>query len=243
MSQNNIEQLELTMAQQWAEILQSPLAQNIKKIMMSGDKKLYALWLIQVAHLTKHTSAHQALVGTRFQEISHTYMKFCYEHALEEVGHEMMAIHDLKKIGAKINDITDLPAPLSATEQLTAYLYYVSQYAHPATRLGFSYWAEKCYPFVQNFAADTQRSLGLSDSQMSFFVSHSRIDEKHAADVEQVISHICKSPKDWQAVTEGLRTSLIMATQIFTQIFDLTEDLHQRPDYLDFLNSIEQASA
>lgn len=226
------------MGQQWAEILQSPLAQRIKKILGSGDKKLYALWLVQVAHLTKHTSAHQALVGTRFQEISHTYMKFCYEHALEEVGHEMMAVHDLKKIGAKIDGIADLPAPLGATEQLTAYLYYVAQHAHPATRLGFSYWAEKCYPFVQSFATDTQKSLGLSDSQMSFFVSHSRIDEKHSADVERIIAQVCKNPKDWEAVTEGMRTSLELATQIFAQIFTLTEDLNKRPDYSCFLNSI-----
>lgn len=243
MSLDNLEQLELTMAEIWADIIQSPLAQGIKKIMLSGDRKLYALWLIQVAHLTKHTSAHQALVGTRFQEISHTYMKFCYEHALEEVGHEMMAIHDLRKIKAKINNIKDLPNPLSATEQLTAYLYYVSQYAHPATRLGFSYWAEKCYPFVQSFASDTQKSLGLSDSQMTFFVSHGRIDEKHANDVERIISQICKNPKDWQAVTQGMQTSLTMATQIFAQIFDLTENLEKRPDYLDFLNSFEETSA
>ena len=109
MSQSSLEHLELTMAEQWGQILKSPLAQGIKKILVSGDKKLYALWLVQVAHLTKHTSAHQALVGTRFKEISHTYMKFCYEHAFEEVGHEMMAVHDLKKIGARINGIADLP--------------------------------------------------------------------------------------------------------------------------------------
>jgi hypothetical protein len=228
------------MGHAWAGILQSPLAKEIKTILVSGDKKLYALWLIQVAHLTKHTSAHQALVGTRFQEISHAYMKFCFEHALEEVGHEMMAVHDLKKIGAKIDGIASLPAPLSATEQLTAYLYYVSQYGHPATRLGFSYWAEKCYPFIQSFAADTQKSLGLSDSQMSFFVSHSRIDEKHAADVERTIAQVCQQPQDWRAVTEGMQTSLELALKIFEQILALSKDLEQRPDYLDFLNAIEK---
>lgn len=48
--------------------------------------------------LTRHTSAHQAMVGTRLHEISIPYMKFCYEHALEEVVHEFMALTILKNL-------------------------------------------------------------------------------------------------------------------------------------------------
>lgn len=232
---HQLEKLELQMGQCWAEVLESPLAKEIKQILLSGDRKLYALWLIQVAHLTKHTSVHQALVGTRHKEISHVYMKFCFEHAQEEVGHEMMALHDLKKIGAPAATIEDLPSPLQATDQLNAYLYYVSQFGHPTTRLGFSYWAEKCYPFVQAMAVDTQKSLGLNNSQMTFFVSHSKIDEKHAEDVEHVLKQVCKSERDWHAVEEGMKTSLSLATQIFAQIFELSKDLSTKAEYSKFL--------
>ena len=234
-----LEKLEGKMGQCWHDILSRPLAQEIKKILASGDKKLYALWLCQVAHLTKHTSAHQALVGTRLDEISHVYMKFCFEHALEEVGHELMAIHDLKKIGSSIETIQDLPPPLNATEQLTAYLYYISERGHPLARLGFSYWAEKCYPFIQSMTVDAQNSMGLADSQMTFFVSHSRIDEKHAEDVERVIQLVCKSEQDLQAVEDGMNTSLQLAMQIFEEIYQLSNSLEQNPKYADFLRFLD----
>jgi hypothetical protein len=237
--ETELEKIELKMSECWAQILQSSLAKEIQNILTSGNRQLYALWLIQVAHLTKHTSVHQALVGTRYKEISHVYMKFCFEHAMEEVGHEMMALSDLKRIGAKVARIDQLPPPLAATEQLNAYLYYVSQYAHPATRLGFSYWAEKCYPFIHSMASGAQSSMGLSDQQMTFFVSHSRIDEKHADDVERIVKSVCKTPEDWQAVTQGMETSLHLAIQIFEQIHQLSLSPGTNPEYstfLEFLN-------
>jgi hypothetical protein len=239
MTAYSLETLEEKMGNYWFEILSTPVAKEIKKILASGDKKLYALWLCQVAHLTKHTSAHQALVGTRFNEISIPYMKFCYEHALEEVGHELMAVHDLRKIGANVEAIKDLPPPMQSTEQLTAYLYYAAERAHPATRLGFSFWAEKCYPYIQSLAGETQKSLGLKDHQMTFFVSHSKIDEKHANDVEKVIKHVCQTEADWKAVETGMIDTLNMAIKIFEEILTVTKE-SASVDYVKFLAFTEE---
>jgi hypothetical protein len=237
MSDDGIERLDTAMGEYWQKMLSTPLATDIHRILASGDKKLYSVWLCQVAHLTQHTSAHQALVGTRFKEISHQYMKFCYEHAAEEVGHEMMAVHDLKKIGFNVSSVADLPAALSSTEKLTAYLYHVAQRAHPATRLGFSYWAEKCYPFIQSMASSAKSALGLENHQMSFFVSHSQIDEKHAQDVERVARMICKEAADWQAVETGMINTLDLAVDIFKEIHSVVSNLENYPSYQKFLKS------
>lgn len=232
-----LEQLEERMGNYWAEVLSRPLAKDIGKILSSGDKKLYSMWLTQVAHLTKYTSAHQALVGTRISEISHAYAKFCFEHAAEEVGHEMMAISDLRKVGYNVQKVADLPPPLPATTKLNAYLFYAAREAHPATRLGFSYWAEKCYPYIQSLASNTQKSLGLSDKQMSFFVSHSEIDEKHAQDVERIIALVCQSPSDWAAVETGMIDTLNLAINIFEEIHGVISNLPSHKVYEDFLAS------
>lgn len=242
MELTKLEQLEMRMAEYWQVLLETPLALEIQKVLSSGDKQLYALWLCQVAHLTKHTSAHQGLVGTRYQEISHQYMKFCFEHAAEEVGHEMMAVHDLRKIGLSAKTVSDLPAPLPATEKLTAYLYYAAQYSHPATRLGFSYWAEKCYPFIQGLAANTKKSLGLQNSQMTFFVSHSEIDEKHAQDVERIVQIVCQAPADWQAVETGMIDTLNLSVEIFREIQTLMNNPLKYPHYGQFLETLNGKS-
>jgi hypothetical protein len=235
---DNLEKLENRMAEVWAEILSRPFAKEIQSILGKGDRKLYALWLCQVAHLTQHTSAHQARVGMRIGEISFPYAKFCFEHAAEEVGHEMMAVHDLRKIGARVEKVSDLPPAFSATQKLTAYLYFAAEHAHPNTRLGFSYWAEKCYPYLQMMVANTQKALNLENRQMTFFVSHAVIDEKHARDVEHVIGLVCKTPADWAAVETGMIDTLEMAVNIFEEIHrQVSQDLLSN-EYRDFLDCI-----
>ena len=234
----SLDQLEEQMTNCWEKILSSDLAGEIQQVLSSGDKKLYELWLSQVAHLTQHTSAHQALVATRINEVSHVYMKFCYEHALEEVGHEMMALSDLKKIGCKATHVVELPPPLAATEKLNAYLYYIATKANPLTRLGFSYWAEKCYPFIQNLANCSKEALGLDDHQMTFFVSHATIDERHADDVERIIQVVCQKPEDWAAVETGMVNSLNMAINIFEEIYAVVNKDQPSPEYEKFLNQL-----
>ncbi len=238
MAVHDIESLDFRMASCWQNILSKPVAKEIRSILASGDRKLYSLWLCQVAHLTKHTSAHQALVGVRSSEISHAYAKFCFEHASEEVGHEMMAVHDLRKIGFQVHAVKDLPEPLSSTTKLNAYLFYVSQHAHPATRLGFSYWAEKCYPFIHDLASSSKKALGLENHQMTFFVSHAEIDEKHAEDVEKIVVQVCKTSQDWAAVETGMVDTLEMAVDIFEEIHSLVSNLDSNETYKKFLSAI-----
>lgn len=239
MTIKNLEQLEEHMAGLWQEILSRPLAKEIGAILTSGDKKLYALWLSQVAHLTRHTSAHQALVATRIDEITHAYMKFCLEHAMEEVGHELMALDDLRKIGAGITTFEDLPPALGSTNKMTAYLYFAAERLHPFTRLGFSYWAEKCYPYIAGLAGNTKKALGLGDHQMTFFVNHATIDEKHAADVERIIQVVCQNENDWNAVKEGMIDSLNLAINIFEEIHLVATNTDKFPDYQKFLTTIQ----
>jgi hypothetical protein len=242
MKAKNMEDLELKMADCWQDILSRPLAKAIESILMTGDRRLYAMWLCQVAHLTRHTSIHQALVGTRMTEISLSYMKFCFEHAAEEVGHEMMAVNDLRRIGISARTVDDLPPPLSVTKRLTEYLYHAATEAHPATRLGFSYWAEKCYPFINSLAANTKKSLGLSDKHMSFFVSHSEIDEKHAQDIERIVRVVCQTPEDWAAVENGMVESLNLALEIFQEIYQSVIEPRDSLSYATFLSSIQSPS-
>ena len=50
MKVTSLETLEEKMEECWQEIFNKPIAEEIQKIISSGDKKLYGLWLSQVAH-------------------------------------------------------------------------------------------------------------------------------------------------------------------------------------------------
>ncbi|WNY20322.1 iron-containing redox enzyme family protein [Xylella fastidiosa] len=180
-------------------------------------KSLYALYLLETYHYTKHNARNQALVGVRYGD-DHLYQKFCFKHAAEEVGHEMMALHDLKNLGLGAIDF-EIPDPLPATTTLTAYLYWIAYQGNPLQRLGYSFWAEACYEYVLPMMAKVKEKLQLSTNQMTFFVSHADIDEEHSRIVNDMITRKCRVPADWQAIAEVMETSLRLTGKMMDEVY------------------------
>jgi pyrroloquinoline quinone (PQQ) biosynthesis protein C len=223
-SQQRFEKLNHKVSSLWKEILdQSPL---VRTVMNSPkvDRRLYALYLLETYHYTSHNAKNQALVGVRYQGDNIPYMKFCFEHANEEAGHELMALHDLKALGMKTWPI-DLPQPLPATDVLNAYLYYISFQGNPLARLGYSFWAESVYTHINPLLVKIQKDLNLTKSQMTFFMAHSEIDAKHADEVASVISSSVRSEKDWDDIERVMTTSLKLTSAMLTDINDAFLDL------------------
>ena len=147
-----LEALDATISATWAELLSQPLATTFLTSPASADRRMLALYFIQAYHYTSHTARNQAAVGVSTRTTNVHYLRYVFEHALEETGHELMALHDLRALGLPIEDpATDLPPPLPETEVLIAYLYYVANHGNPVQRLGYSYWAETAYGVGQSF--------------------------------------------------------------------------------------------
>src|SRR6185436_17321115 len=128
MSNTSLRHLEQLIASKWENILEQPQALQFANSLMGKDRRVYALYLTQVYHYTYHTARNQALVGVNLKNTDVYYMQFCFEHAMEETGHELMALHDLRSMGVQISDVErDMPPALPQTELLIAYLYCISQ--------------------------------------------------------------------------------------------------------------------
>lgn len=182
------------------------------------DKQLYAIYLMETYQYTLHNARNQALVGVRALDIGIPYLKFCFEHAAEETGHEHMALHDLLALGVP-KDSLQIPPPLPMTEALIAYLYWVSATGNPLRRLGYSYWAESAYEFVNPLLNRVREDLDLGPAQMTFFVAHSKIDEEHAMEVRKMIELNCKSDQDWQDIERVMTTSLHLMGNMMEEIY------------------------
>lgn len=198
--------------------LRRPFVLGFLQSPVSADRRMYALYLTQVYGYTSHVARNQALVGLRGDNTDTRYQRFCFEHALEETGHELMALHDLRALGVPIEDPrVDLPPPLPATEQLIAWLYWVSGHARPVARMGFSYWAERAYPYGEGFLTAVQARMQLDRSVMSFWYAHRSLDDKHADDVERALVQACRSDADWDAVERTARVTIRLS-------FDMIEE-------------------
>lgn len=200
----------------WSDILKNS---RLVKAIRSGavTRELYAIYLMETYHYTLHNARNQALVALR-DTGSPVYSKFCFEHAADESGHELMALHDLRSLGFDLQAF-ETTAPLPATETLIAYLYWVASHGNSRRRLGYSYWAESCYEHINPLLSRLSRTLGLSASQMTFFVAHSTIDAEHAADVRRVMERTC-GPQDWQPINEVAFTSLSLTGAMLDAVYD-----------------------
>ncbi|HEU4538289.1 MAG TPA: iron-containing redox enzyme family protein, partial [Polyangiaceae bacterium] len=195
-------------------------------------RQLYGIYLLETYQYTLHNARNQALVGVRALDVSIPYLKFCFEHAAEETGHEHMALHDLRALGLAREAIV-IPPPLPMTEALIAYLYWVSATGNPLRRLGYSFWAESSYDFIMPLIARAKADLGLTPAQMTFFVAHSKIDEDHAAEVRRMIAENCKTERDWRDVEHVLETSLRLMGDMMEDVYAEYERLRrgESPNY------------
>jgi pyrroloquinoline quinone (PQQ) biosynthesis protein C len=186
-------------------------------------RSLYASYLIETYHYTRHNARNQALVGVALPGDDPQYQRFCFQHAAEEAGHEQMALHDIKSLG--IADLeAKLPEPLPETSVLTAYLYWISYQGNPVQRLGYSFWAESCYEYILPLMGQVIQALGLTSAQTTFFVAHADIDVAHAEMVNAMLARKCRTAADWAAASEVMETSL----RLTGRMMDAVHEEHRR---------------
>lgn len=175
---------------------------------------LYQQMMLQVYHYTRYNSVNQAACAFSTDPEETTLLRFVYKHALEELGHERMVLRDLESVGLLPQE---MPAPLAPTQALIAFLNDVAIRKGPVARLGYSYWAEDVYEHIQPILERFRADLGLKDEQMTFFVAHSTIDEKHAEEVRMAMQRAVKTEEHRRQIKEVARVTLWLTGQLMEE--------------------------
>ena len=211
-----IQSLKTTINQDWAAIKKGKFWNLVLNHPVS--KAFYTDLMLEIYHYTKHNSRNQAAAA--FVEAPDGLLKFAYQHAAEELGHERMVVNDLESIGLLNKD--DLQRkPLPATEALIGYLYFVAVKYGPLPRLGYSFWAEDVYEQIDEALVKIRKDLSLADKNMTFFVAHAKIDEKHIDQVTDCIERFVKTPAEQAAVEQVARTTIFLTGQMLEQVAEL----------------------
>ena len=219
-----LEKLEKEIAQTWKQILDN---NRLSQLVMSQqfDIRLYALYLLETYHYTVHNSRNQALVGASLQpEADIHYLKFCFKHAYEEAGHELMALHDLKSLG---NIVLPQPLPIAmeSTQTLISFLYHISKTGNLNGRLGYSLWAEDAYTFIAPLLDVVRTLLKLKPAQMTFLVEHSNIDAEHIVQVRKMIERVAATKDDHDAIRSVAIRSLQLTGLVLNEVADQYQQL------------------
>ncbi len=190
------------------------------------SKELYIKAMVQVFHYTKNNAINQAAATFSEDHKKVGLLRFAMKHALEELGHENMVVNDLESMGVS-KDIFDT-APMPATDALNGYLDSVAIRGGVIPRLGYSFWAEDSYEHLAPLLDACQNKLGLTEKQLTFFIAHAVIDEKHADDVNNAIDRWVHTEKEKEDVKQVARTTLFLTGQILESVAQ--EYLNERPD-------------
>ncbi len=151
-------------------------------------KKYYIKYLEYAYHYVTLTSSFTPLAARRMDPKYLRIRKWILEHSSEEMGHELMALNDLKKLGKAENEITSQSPPLGVTCWVS-YFHYQVAIANPFNAFGVLY-------FLEGMATDLAPKLvpkvieSLDDKEkkaITFFREHGDLDEDHLAEQEAIL--------------------------------------------------------
>lgn len=183
-------------------------------------RELYKRTMVEIFHYTRHNAVNQAFAAWRASSPEQKHLlKFCFEHADEELGHEQMVSADLERAGLLEPGLLG-SEPLPATQAFIGYLYYVGLALGPIPRLGYSYWAENAYGFLDPMLSEARAELELVDEDMTFFVSHARVDVKHFEEVKEAIAENARTEEDWRGVRNVAATTLCLTAAMLDNVVD-----------------------
>jgi hypothetical protein len=95
----------------------------------------YVSVLREIFHYVRENPGLQTLAGSRFRGERRAVLRKFYQHATSEIGHEQLAIADLKVLGVDTSRIP-FENPLPTTLPLIAFPYYQIQCRNPIGYLG-----------------------------------------------------------------------------------------------------------
>lgn len=199
--------------EEWGKIKKGKFFEIAQKDL---TKELYVQAMIQVYHYTKNNAINQAAATFNADHKKVGLLRFAMKHALEELGHENMVVNDLAAMGIDASVFDSKPLP--ATEALNGYLYSLAIKGGVIPRLGYSFWAEDSYEHLQPLLEACRTKLKLADNQLTFFVAHSVIDEKHAQDVNNAIEKWVETDSEREEIIQVAKTTLYLTGKILESV-------------------------
>ena len=208
--------LDRAIADLWADARNGRFWRHVTEHGCSPE--LYRVTMLQIFHYTRHNSLNQAVAALRVEPEQLSLLRFVYEHAREELGHDKLVLNDLSAAGLWQAG-EPLDAPLPATDALINYLYGIALREGPVARLGYSYWAESVYEQISPLLGSVRKSLSLTDRDLTFFRAHSLIDVRHAQQVRSALERSAISAEQGDAVVSVATTTLWLTLQLLEQAF------------------------
>ncbi len=190
------------------------------RFLQSGEFRLdhYKSVLREIYHYTKEDPQLQALAAVYFRGSDRHSVKLFLRHAIAEVGHDLMALEDLKVMGESPDQVFT-QNPLPATTALTAFPFYWVNFQNPIGYLGYLFFLEHMPTQHGAIYATALMQAGVPEAAMGFLQEHMHVDVGHNKLMQQYLDRLVHDQRDADAVIYSMRvTAELYANMLWSAI-------------------------
>jgi pyrroloquinoline quinone (PQQ) biosynthesis protein C len=147
---------------------------------------VYARYLVNAYHYAGHSPKVMAIAAARCMDDHAELAAYLLKHALEERGHDLWALSDLRSLGVAEDEVkrTD---PVPSCSALIGYVHYVAEVADPVGLFGWMWVLEAVGEDLGSAVAAKLKGSLPARVQSRFITGHGVADTVHAHELEEKI--------------------------------------------------------
>jgi pyrroloquinoline quinone (PQQ) biosynthesis protein C len=166
----------------------------------------YTAYLTQVFHHTRENPQIQALATVYFRGHQRAAIKRFFCHASSEIGHEQLALDDLKALGVPVEALP-FQNPLPQTTALISFPFYQIHNLNPVGYLGYLYFLEFLPTGSGSALMNALGRVGVPRVAMRFLHDHSTIDVAHNRMMETYANVLITCECELRSVIYAMRVT------------------------------------
>lgn len=192
----------------------------------AGDLDLphYQGFLLETYHNTAYNPQLQAYASMYIPNNPRAIVKRFYQHAISEIGHDLLAMSDLMNLGVS-KDLILKSKPLPMTTAFFANTVWGIQRKGPAYYLGYLFHLEFSPTESGKTHIATLLKKGIPQNAVTFLEEHSTVDIGHNKFMEQYIQELITTDEQEEILREALVSAVDLHTKVLGAAFENGERL------------------
>lgn len=214
------------------KIKQDFLNSQPMQMLASGQLTLdhYKSILREIYYYSREDPQIQALAAVYFRGKDRAQVKPFLRHAIAEVGHDELALNDLRALGENPDNVP-LQSPLATTMGLIAYPFYQISYQNPIGYLGYLYFLEHLPTSSGDSIGGALANAGIPAEAMTFLNEHFTVDIGHNKLMKTYVEELVKTDADLDAVILGMQATGVLYSAMLQGAIDHALDANRLPDH------------
>jgi pyrroloquinoline quinone (PQQ) biosynthesis protein C len=183
----------------------------------SLTKSHYAAYLRETYHLVHETPLYLAAAAANCGEDAHLRDWFL-DFAVDERGHDLLCVHDLKKLGADV-DVLLRRHPDPGAWLMIAQNHHLARSGRAAGIIGFAAATEGLgASLARGVGAQLEDAFPFTRGATSFLKVHGHEDQKHIAIVKTMFERQAEDPQTRDLMKSIWRMTLVAYGQLFSDV-------------------------